>query len=135
MAFGDIKITINNIPFNPAKSTTYKGLMLSDLPNLIFFAGYTNASWTLKSDLTSEYASRLIKVMDKKSYSSFVALKNGKKMETIPLLNLNSGYINRSSNIFPKQGSKLPWRLYQNYFFDYAMLRINKIEDKFLSFI
>ena len=88
MAFGDIKITIDNIPFNPAKSTTYKGLMLSDLPNLIFFAGYTNASWTLKSDLTSEYASRLIKVMDKKSYSSFVALKNGKKMETIPLLNL-----------------------------------------------
>ena len=135
LAFGNIKITIDNIPFNPAKSTTYKGLMLSDLPNLIFFAGYTNASWTLKSDLTSEYASRLIKVMDKKSYSSFVALKNGKKMETIPLLNLNSGYINRSSNIFPKQGSKLPWRLYQNYFFDYAMLRINKIEDKFLSFV
>ena len=135
LAFGDIKITIDNIPFNPAKSTTYKGLMLSGLPNLIFFAGYTNASWTLKSDLTSEYASRLIKVMDKKNYSSFVALKNGEKMETIPLLNLNSGYINRSSNIFPKQGSKLPWRLYQNYFFDYAMLRINKIEDKFLSFI
>ena len=72
--------------------------------------------------------------MDKKSYSSFVALKNGKKMETIPLLNLNSGYINRSSNIYPKQGSKLPLRLYQNYFFDYTMLRINKIEDKFLSF-
>ena len=108
--------------------------MLSGLPNWIFFAGYTNASWTLKSDLTSEYASRLIKIMDKKGYSSFVALTNGDKMEAIPLLNLNSGYINRSSNTFPKQGSKLPWWLYQNYFFDYKMLRINKIEDKFLSF-
>ena len=134
LAFGDIKITIDDIPFNPSKSTTYKGLMLSGLPNWIFFAGYTNASWTLKSDLTSEYASRLIKIMDKKGYSSFVALTNGYKMEAIPLLNLNSGYINRSSNTFPKQGSKLPWRLYQNYFFDYKMLRINKIEDKFLSF-
>ena len=134
LAFGDIKISIDNVPFNPSNSTTYKGLMLSGLPNLIFFAGYTNASWTLKSDLTSEYASRLMKRMDKKGYSSFVALTNGGKMETIPLLNLNSGYINRSSNIFPKQGSKLPWRLYQNYFFDYTMLRINKIEDKFLSF-
>ena len=85
--------------------------------------------------MTSEYANRLLKIMQKKGYSSFVALANSTTMKTIPLLNLNSGYINRSSNIFPKQGSKLPWRLYQNYFFDYAMLRINKIEDKFLSFI
>ena len=134
MAFGDIKITIDSIPFNPSNSTTYKGLMLSGLPNLIFFAGYTNASWTLKSDLTSEYANRLLKIMEKKGYSSFVALTNGTTMEPIPLLNLNSGYINRSSNIFPRQGNKIPWRLYQNYFFDYKMLRINRIEDKFLSF-
>ena len=134
LAFGDIKITIDSIPFNPSNSTTYKGLMLSGLPNLIFFAGYTNASWTLKSDLTSEYANRLLKIMGKKGYSSFVALTNGTTMETIPLLNLNSGYINRSSNIFPRQGNKIPWRLYQNYFFDYKMLRINRIEDKFLSF-
>jgi len=134
LAFGDIKITIDSIPFNPSNSTTYKGLMLSGLPNLIFFAGYTNASWTLKSDLTSEYANRLLKIMEKKGYSSFVALTNGTTMEPIPLLNLNSGYINRSSNIFPRQGNKIPWRLYQNYFFDYKMLRINRIEDKFLSF-
>ncbi len=134
LAFGDIKITIDSIPFNPSNSTTYKGLMLSGLPNLIFFAGYTNASWTLKSDLTSEYANRLLKIMGEKGYSSFVALTNGTTMETIPLLNLNSGYINRSSNIFPRQGNKIPWRLYQNYFFDYKMLRINRIEDKFLSF-
>ena len=134
LPFGGVNIALNNVPFDITKQFIYKGLMLSELPNFFVFAGYTNASWTLKSDLTSEYASRLIKRMDKKGYSSFVALTNGDKMETIPLLNLNSGYINRSSNIFPKQGSKLPWRLYQNYFFDYTMLRINKIEDKFLSF-
>jgi hypothetical protein len=104
--------------------------MLSGLPNCIFFAGYTNASWTLKSDLTSEYASRLFKFMKKKNYEYFMpkVIKSG--MSIFPLLNLNSGYIYRASNMFPKQGSKFPWKLYQNYFLDYKMLRINKIKDK-----
>ena len=104
--------------------------MLSGLPNCIFFGGYTNASWTLKSDLTSEYASRLFNLMDKKNYSFFMPKVENQNMKISPLFNLNSGYIHRSSQLFPKQGAKLPWKLYQNYFFDYKMLRINKIKDK-----
>ena len=130
LAFGGSKITIDNAEYNPADAITYKGLMLSGLPNCIFFAGYTNASWTLKSDLTSEYASRLFKLMDKEKYSFFMPKVENQNMNISPLLNLNSGYIHRSSHLFPKQGSKLPWKLYQNYFFDYTMLRINKIRDK-----
>ena len=130
LAFGGSKISIDNVPYNPSDAITYKGLMLSGLPNCIFFAGYTNASWTLKSDLTSEYASRLFKLMDKKNYSFFMPKVENQNMNISPLLNLNSGYIHRSSHLFPKQGSKLPWKLYQNYFFDYTMLRINKIRDK-----
>ena len=107
--------------------------MLSGLPNCIFFAGYTNASWTLKSDLTSEYASRLFKLMDKKGYKYFVPKVKDSRMNISPLLNLNSTYINRAAHLFPKQGSKLPWKLYQNYFLDYKMLRINKIKDKNLT--
>ena len=130
LAFGGSKISIDNSPYNPSDAITYKGLMLSGLPNCIFFAGYTNASWTLKSDLTSEYASRLFNLMDKKNYSFFMPKIENQNMNISPLLNLNSGYIHRSSHLFPKQGSKLPWKLYQNYFFDYTMLRINKIIDK-----
>ncbi len=130
LAFGGSKISIDNGPYNPSDAITYKGLMLSGLPNCIFFAGYTNASWTLKSDLTSEYASRLFNLMDKKNYSFFMPRIENQNMNISPLLNLNSGYIHRSSHLFPKQGSKLPWKLYQNYFFDYTMLRINKIRDK-----
>ena len=130
LAFGGSKISIDGVTYNPSNAITYKGLMLSGLPNCIFFAGYTNASWTLKSDLTSEYASRLFKLMDKKNYSLFMPKVENQNMSISPLLNLNSGYIHRSSHLFPKQGSKLPWKLYQNYFFDYTMLRINKIRDK-----
>tara|TARA_B100000963_G_scaffold359808_1_gene388303 strand:+ start:180 stop:1622 length:1443 start_codon:yes stop_codon:yes gene_type:complete len=130
LAFGGSKISIDGITYNPSDAITYKGLMLSGLPNCIFFAGYTNASWTLKSDLTSEYASRLFKLMDKKNYSFFMPKVESQNMNISPLLNLNSGYIHRSSHLFPKQGSKLPWKLYQNYFLDYKMLRINNIKDK-----
>ncbi len=134
LAFGGAKISIDNTAFDISKSLTYRGLMLSNLPNCIFFAGYTNASWTLKSDLTSEYAGRLLKYMDQKKYSSFTPTVLDDEMETIPLLNLNSGYIHRSEHEFPRQGSKLPWRLYQNYFRDFKTLRINKLTDKQLHF-
>ena len=134
LAFGGAKISIDDNEFDISKSLTYRGLMLSGLPNCIFFAGYTNASWTLKSDLTSEYASRLLKFMDQKNYTYMVPKVIGEDLETIPLLNLNSGYIHRSENEFPRQGSKLPWRLYQNYFRDYKTLRINKLTDKELQF-
>ena len=130
LAFGGSKISIDKKDYNPSDAVTYKGLMLSGLPNCIFFAGYTNASWTLKSDLTSEYASMLFKLMDKNDYKYFVPQVKDSSMNISPLLNLNSTYINRASHLFPKQGSKLPWKLYQNYFLDYKMLRINKIKDK-----
>ena len=134
LAFGGAKISIDNTNFDISKALTYRGLMLSDLPNCIFFAGYTNASWTLKSDLTSEYSSRLFNFMEKKNYTYVVPQIIENEMETQPLLNLNSGYIYRSENEFPRQGSKTPWKLYQNYFRDYKTLRINKIADKQLQF-
>ncbi len=134
LAFGGAQISIDKKPFDISQSLTYRGLMLSELPNAIFFAGYTNASWTLKSDLTSEYASRLMHHMDKKGYTYFVPKVMDDDMETIPLLNLNSGYIHRSEKEFPRQGEKIPWRLYQNYFRDFKTLRINKIKDKQLQF-
>ena len=134
LAFGGAKVSVDNKEFDLAQSITYRGLMLSDLPNSIFFAGYTNASWTLKSDLTSEYASRLLKYLDRNQLKSFVPIVNNTSITRIPLLNLNSGYIHRSEHEFPKQGSKVPWKLYQNWFLDYYTLRIKSVKDNNLKF-
>ena len=86
LAFGGAKIKVNNKDYNPSEAVTYKGLMLSGLPNCIFFAGYTNASWTLKSDLTSEYSSRLFKYMSKNNFKSFVPVIKNKMMTISPCL-------------------------------------------------
>ena len=108
--------------------------MLSSLPNLFVFVGYTNASWTLKSDLTSEYISRILKYLDKNEYQQLVANVNDGELVPEPLLNLNSGYILRSAEALPTQGHKAPWRVYQNYILDYKMLRIDKVNDEYVSF-
>jgi monooxygenase len=134
VAFGGVKIKLNSKAFDVSKSFVYKGLMLSDLPNFFIFVGYTNASWTLKSDLTSEYISRVLKYLDKHNYKALHAKVVETNLKPVPLLNLNSGYINRAANTLPSQGHKAPWRVYQNYVLDYKMLRVDAVKDKRLSF-
>lgn len=134
VAFGGVKIQVDEKPFDVSKSFVYKGLMLSDLPNFFIFVGYTNASWTLKSDLTSEYISRVLKYLDKHHYKAVQAKVVEPNLKPVPLLNLNSGYINRAANTLPSQGNKAPWRIYQNYVLDYKMLRLDAVKDKRLTF-
>lgn len=134
LAFGGVKILINSKPFDVSKSFVYKGLMLSDLPNFFVFIGYTNASWTLKSDLTSQYISRVLTYLDKHHYKTCQAKVVETGLTPMPLLNLSSGYITRSANTLPSQGNKAPWRVYQNYILDYKMLRIDTVKDKRLLF-
>jgi monooxygenase len=104
------------------------------LPNFFIFVGYTNASWTLKIDLTNEYISRVLNYLEKQNYEAIQVKVNEDTLSPIPLLNLDSNYINRSVNMLPKQGNEVPWRLYQNYILDFKLLRINKIKDKWLTF-
>ncbi len=134
LPFGGVSINLNNQPFDLAKSFVYKGLMLSELPNFFVFVGYTNASWTLKSDLTSEYISRVLKYMDKKKLRSCVPHVIESNLLPTPLMNLDSGYLNRSAHLLPSQGNKSPWRVYQNYFLDYRLLRLDPIADGRMKF-
>jgi len=134
LPFGGAKISLNGHPFDITKEFIYKGLMLSGLPNFFVFAGYTNASWTLKSDLTSEYISRVLKFMEKHKYQSIKSKVIEENLGELPLINLDSGYIHRAKDILPKQGDKFPWRLYQNYILDFKVLRINSVKDKRLEF-
>lgn len=131
---GGAKFSIDTETYNIPEKYMYRGLMLSDLPNAMMFTGYTNASWTLKVNLVSDYISRVIKHIDKNGYGYFVPKPNDPDMPSERLLNLNSGYILRSEDRFPKQGEHLPWKLYQNFFFDYVTFNYKKISDPELKF-
>ena len=117
-----------------SETMAYKGMMYTDIPNLASAFGYTNASWTLKCDLTAEYVCRLLKHMDARAYSSCTPRLNDPSVERESVLDFKSGYVLRALGDLPSQGSKHPWRLHQNYIKDLAMLRYGKLEDGTMEF-
>jgi monooxygenase len=130
---GGITLEVDGRVVEPNKSMAYKGMMFSDVPNLAVAIGYTNASWTLKCDLTCEYVCRLLRHMDEKGFSQCCPRRNPDVTEE-PLINFTAGYIQRAIDQFPKQGSVRPWKLYQNYALDLVTLRHAPIEDGALEF-
>jgi monooxygenase len=112
----------------------FKGVMFSDVPNLAAVIGYTNASWTLKCDLTCAYVARLIKYMDRHGYVACTPRQQDASVRPEPLIDFSSGYVRRAIDQFPRQGSKRPWRLYQNYVRDLFSLRFGAVSDKALEF-
>ncbi len=130
---GGAQLSVNNIQVKVSESYIYKGMMVSNLPNLIYCFGYTNASWTLKVDLTANYLCKILKYMDKNGFE-VVTPKSGKIESEENFLNLSSGYITRAENELPKQGSKRPWRVYQNYLVDMLTTRFGPIRDQALKF-
>ncbi len=112
----------------------YKGMMYNDVPNLAQAFGYTNASWTLKCDLTSEYVCRLMKHMDKFGFTQCVPRLKDASVKREPVLDFNSGYVLRALDTLPGQGSKQPWRLHQNYVKDVSLIRFGRLEDGTMEF-
>jgi hypothetical protein len=108
--------------------------MLEDVPNLAVSIGYTNASWTLKCDLTCEYVCRLINHMDEHGYAYCAARNHDPSITPEPMIDFSSGYVQRSIDKFPKQGSRTPWRLHQNYARDILDLRRAPLEDGAMEF-
>lgn len=132
--FGGMQVAVDGKPFDAAQSMGYRGIMLRDLPNAAVVLGYTNASWTLKADLSSEYFCRLINHMDAISMRQCTPCNTTGEVKTAPFLNLNSGYIQRVADKLPSQGDRAPWKLYQNYALDLVLLRFGKVEDGYLVF-
>jgi monooxygenase len=130
---GGMRLAVDGEEVNVPSKMTYKGMMLSGVPNMVFTVGYTNASWTLKADLTSEYVCRLLNHMDAHRYRCCVPEVDPSVTEQ-PLLDFTSGYVLRSLDHFPKQGSKEPWKLRQNYVFDLRTIRRGRIEDGAMRF-
>ena len=131
---GGVKLTVDGRAVVPAKTLTYKGMMYSDVPNLASVFGYTNASWTLKADLVCEYVCRLLNHMDRKGYRQCTPHNDDPTLTEEPWVNFSSGYIQRALAHQPKQGSRRPWKLYQNYVLDLLSLRFGKVRDRAMVF-
>ncbi len=133
VAMGGVSFDVDGDPVDFGKRMTYKGMMIGDVPNFIFVIGYSNASWTLKSDLVASYACRLINFMRRRGHDMVVPRSDPSVGEQ-PLLNFTSGYVQRAAASLPKQGDRAPWKLHQNYLRDMPMLRYGWIKDGTLQF-
>ena len=124
----DVVYRVDGVAVNPTEAMIYKGMMVSGLPNLINTFGYTNASWTLKADLTAGYLCRLLRHLQRHG-QAVATPRHDPAMPARPFLEFTSGYVQRAADQLPKQGARKPWRLYQNYLLDLLMLRFGRIDD------
>jgi hypothetical protein len=115
-------------------SFIYKGFMFSGMPNFAALFGYTNASWTLKTDLATRYFCRLVKMAEEKGAAIVVPDYGNERPEEHPAIDLASGYVNRGIDMFPKQGGSRPWRNHQSYFMDYIDMKFAKLDDGVMQF-
>ncbi len=134
LLLGGMQIRVDGCSVDLADTFGYKGMMFSGVPNLAVAFGYTNASWTLKADLSSEYVCRLLNHMQAHGKPVVVPFLGDEKIEPTPWLDFTSGYVVRALEDFPKQGTRLPWKLHQNYIKDLLLLKYSKLEDGVLRF-
>jgi monooxygenase len=130
---GDVAVRVDGRLCDLGEAMAYKGMMLSDVPNLAMTFGYTNASWTLKADLTAGYVCRLLRYMDRRGYAIAVPRRDPSMLPQ-PFLTFTSGYVQRALAILPKQGPTRPWKVYQNYVRDLLNLRYGRIADGVMQF-
>jgi len=125
----DVAFSVDGTSVDLSKTFNYKGMMYSDVPNLASSFGYTNASWTLKADLTCAYVCRLLNTMKKRGLRQATPRVGDAVLTPEPFLSFTSGYVTRAMEKFPKQGSKKPWKLHQNYAKDILALRFGSVDD------
>jgi monooxygenase len=134
LAFGDMRLTVDGRDVKLPETMAYKSMMLAGVPNFAYTIGYTNASWTLKADLVSEYVVRLLRHLDSRGYDQCVPVNDDPAVTERPLLDFQAGYVLRSLHEFPKAGSRDPWRVAMNYPRDLLKLRFGRISDGALRF-
>ncbi len=131
---GGLVPTLNGEEIDLTSLMTYKGAMFSGVPNAAITFGYTNASWTLKADLVSEFVCRLLNYMDANGFDTVVPEHPGGTVDEMPFMDFTPGYFTRSMHLLPKSGSRAPWRLTQNYLFDLRLIRHGRVDEKSLRF-
>ncbi len=132
--FGGIELSVDGQRVDPGQALAYKGVMMSGVPNLASVFGYINASWTLKADLICNYVCRLLNFMDRMGVRQVTPRNRGEHAVAPFVENFTPGYIERAVDGWPKQGSKPPWRVYQNYLRDTIALKWSPVDNGALEF-
>ena len=130
---GGAQVVVDGVDVDVSKGHVYKGLMLSDVPNLALAVGYTNASWTLRADLSARWFCSLVRYMDRRGLMVATPRYDEAEPADVPLLGLTSGYVKRAEHLLPKQGRRRPWRVVQSYAYDLAVTRLGRIDDGHLE--
>ena len=133
LPMGGMSLTLDGTPVDLSETVSYKGMMLSGVPNFTMVIGYTNASWTLKADLVNRYVCRLLDHLDAHGYVAATPVAPPEGADQ-PFLDLASGYVQRSLGALPKQGRRKPWKLHQNYIRDVQLMRRGPLEDEGMTF-
>ena len=133
LGFGGMALDVDGSAVHLPDTMSYQGMLLSGVPNFAYVIGYTNASWTLKADLVSEYVCRLLSLLRERGYDTVVPERDPSVVEQ-PFMDFSSGYVQRSLHLLPKQGSRAPWRLRMNYLRDLVTIRRGRLEHESLRF-
>lgn len=131
---GGIEVTMDGEPVDLPSKLVYKGMMLQDVPNLAMAIGYTNASWTLKAELTCDYVARLLNHLRETGTRVCTPRNVDAATTPDPVLNLSSGYIQRAADRLPKQGSAFPWQVYQSYVADFRAMKRRPLVDGVMEY-
>jgi len=134
LPLGGVRFSVDGQEVDLSETLAYRGMMLGGVPNLAFAVGYTNASWTLKSELACQRVCRLLNYMDRRGYRWCMPAEEDPPGKRAPLFDLTAGYVLRSIDRFPKQGARAPWRVDQNYLRDVWSMRAARIDDGILRF-
>ncbi|HQU85005.1 MAG TPA: NAD(P)/FAD-dependent oxidoreductase [Pyrinomonadaceae bacterium] len=132
--FGGMKLMIDSNEIETSSIHAYKGVMFSGIPNFAVSIGYTNASWTLKCDLNCFFVTRVLNYMKQNNYEVCVPEFDHENLSSERFLDFDANYILRAEKILPKQGSKAPWKVYQNYLKDVFALKYGSITDEYLVY-
>ncbi|MEO0608220.1 MAG: NAD(P)/FAD-dependent oxidoreductase [Pseudomonadota bacterium] len=130
---GGTQLRVDGRALNPHELLNYRGAMVSGVPNMTSVFGYTNASWTLRADLTSEYMCKIINHLERENFVEARPMADGVEPES-DFLDFSSGYVQRAMERFPQQGKEAPWLITQNYARDIFLMRHGKLEDGALIF-
>jgi len=131
---GGMTMHLNGALVDPGKTHAYRGVMFSDIPNFAFTVGYTNASWTLKCDLSLQFVTKVLRYMAAHDHEVVTPRFDSNAFTSEPLLDFSAGYVLRAADMLPKQGSKHPWKVYQNYVRDLMSLKWSGVKDKYLEY-
>ncbi len=128
-ALGGIELSLDKQRIDPTDRFVYKEHLLEEVPNMAWCVGYTNASWTLRADMTAKAVAKLLAYMDSHGYTHAYPHLGGIPMQETPAWDLNAGYVQRAPHALPKSGTRRPWKVRHNYALDALEHRLDRIGE------